>query len=210
MAKFAIVRSLECRVPGGPMPHLIALNPIDREADHALDPGLDHNAAIGGGSDLCGDAAVGFHDLALYDDRVRAGGGVCRGQDLRRWDDWSPWAKLDPHAVAEFSGADKGEGARFRWAGNNKVGVGMMTIIESRPHERVRIQLDFLKPMRATNEALFTFQPDGAGTRVTWQMTGQNSFTGRLACTFMNMDKMVGGEFEKGLAAMKAKVEGTA
>lgn len=127
--------------------------------------------------------------------------------DLHRWDDWSPWAKLDPYASAEFSGADKGEGARFRWAGNSKVGVGAMTIVESRPHERVRIRLDFEKPMRATNEALFTIQPVAAGTRVTWQMTGQNSFTGRLACTFMNMDKMVGGEFEKGLAAMKAKVE---
>lgn len=127
--------------------------------------------------------------------------------DLHRWDDWSPWAKLDPHASAEFSGADKGEGARFRWVGNSKVGAGAMTIVESRPHELIRIRLDFERPMRATNEALFTFRPDGAGTSVTWQMTGQNSFTGRLACTFMNMDKMVGGQFEQGLAAMKAKAE---
>ncbi len=127
--------------------------------------------------------------------------------DFHRWEDWSPWAKLDPFAQAAFSGPEKGEGAQFRWAGNSKVGVGSMTIVESRPYDRVRIRLDFQKPMRATNEALFTIGPDGAGSRVTWQMTGQNSFAGRLACTFMNMDKMVGGEFEKGLAAMKAKVE---
>lgn len=127
--------------------------------------------------------------------------------DLRRWDDWSPWAKLDPHAVAEFSGAEKGEGAMFRWSGNNQIGTGAMTIVESLPYQRVRIRLEFLKPMRASNEALFTFEPRGAGTRVTWQMTGNNSFSGRLACTFMNMDKMVGGQFEQGLAAIKAKLE---
>lgn len=127
--------------------------------------------------------------------------------DLRRWQDWSPWAKLDPHARAEFTGPEKGEGAAFVWSGNSRIGTGAMTIVESRPHERIRIRLDFLKPMRATNEALFSFQPDGAGTRVQWQMTGQNSFAGRLACTVMNMDKAVGGEFEKGLAAMKAKIE---
>lgn len=130
--------------------------------------------------------------------------------DLRRWQDWSPWAKLDPYAKSDFSGPEKGDGAGFAWSGNSRIGTGAMTIVESRPNERIRIRLDFLKPMRATNEALFTFQPEGAGTRVQWQMTGQNSFTGRLACMVMDMDKAVGGEFEKGLAAMKTKIESAA
>lgn len=130
--------------------------------------------------------------------------------DFHHWDDWSPWAKLDPAATAEFSGAAAGEGARFRWSGNNKVGTGAMTIVESRPHDLIRIRLDFEKPMTATNEARFTFAPDAGGTRVTWRMTGKNKFAGRLVCTFMNMDKHVGGQFEQGLAAMKQLVEGGA
>lgn len=127
--------------------------------------------------------------------------------DFRSWDDWSPWAKLDPAASAELSGAPSGAGARFRWAGNNKVGAGSMTIVESRPHDLIRIRLDFEKPMKATNEARFIFTPEAGGTRVSWRMTGENKFAGRLVCTFMNMDKHVGGQFAQGLAAMKVMVE---
>lgn len=130
--------------------------------------------------------------------------------DFHRWEDWSPWAKLDPDAKADFAGPSEGAGAQFSWAGNNKVGEGTMTIVESRPNEVIRIRLEFLKPFPATNQAEFTFSPEGEGTRVTWTMTGTNNFIARIFCTVMRMDRMVGRDFEKGLASMKAIVEAPA
>lgn len=127
--------------------------------------------------------------------------------DFHKWEAWSPWAKLDPAAKNTFEGPAAGTGAIFRWAGNDQVGEGSMTITESRPNELVRMQLDFLKPMAATNSAEFTFVPTGNGTTVTWSMYGTNSFICRAVCMFMDMDKMVGGQFEQGLASMKAIVE---
>lgn len=127
--------------------------------------------------------------------------------DFHNWDHWSPWAKKDPNAKAEFFGAPSGEGAGFAWEGNREVGRGRMTIVESRPHDLIRIRLEFSAPMQATNEALFTFEPEGEATRVTWAMTGTNNIFGRLLCTFMSMDRMVGSEFQKGLASIKAIVE---
>lgn len=128
--------------------------------------------------------------------------------DFHNWQQWSPWARLDPDAKAEFSGAESGEGATFRWSGNKDVGVGSMTIIDSRPHERIRMRLDFEAPMRATNIAEFTFKPVDRGTEMTWAMSGSNGFVGRLMCMFMNVDKMVGGQFEQGLANLEAIVSG--
>jgi Polyketide cyclase / dehydrase and lipid transport len=129
--------------------------------------------------------------------------------DFHNWEAWSPWATLDPAAKATFEGALEGTGAIFRWAGNSEVGEGNMTITESRPSDLIRIKLEFLKPFAATNHAEFTFNPVGNQTAVTWIMEGQNNFIAKAVCLFMNMDKMVGGQFEKGLASMKSVVEAT-
>jgi hypothetical protein len=127
--------------------------------------------------------------------------------DFHNWESWSPWAKLDPAAKTAFEGPSAGTGAIFRWAGNREVGEGSMTIIESRPSDLVRIRLDFLRPFAATNVAEFSFKPEGDKTAVTWSMSGKNNLIGKAICLFMNMDKMVGGKFEEGLASMKAVVE---
>ena len=127
--------------------------------------------------------------------------------DFHNWEAWSPWAKLDPAAKATFEGPSAGMGAIFRWAGNKDVGEGSMTITESRPSDLIRIKLEFLKPFEATNTAEFTFKPEGNQTGVTWSMEGKNNFIAKAVCLFMNMDKMVGGQFEQGLAQMKSVAE---
>ena len=127
--------------------------------------------------------------------------------DLHQWDAWSPWAKLDPNATNAFEGPASGVGAIMRWAGNNKVGQGSMTIMESRPDEFIRFKLEFLKPMAATNTAEFTFTSENDQTTVTWSMYGKNDFKGKAIGLIMNCDKMVGGQFEQGLAALKSVVE---
>ena len=130
--------------------------------------------------------------------------------DFRNWEAWSPWAKLDPAVKNSFEGAPAGKGAAFSWAGNDKVGEGRMTITESRPNELVRIKLEFRKPFEATNTAEFTFRPEGERTAVTWSMYGHNSFISRAVFLFVNMDKALGGEFEKGLVSMKSVAEASA
>ncbi len=122
--------------------------------------------------------------------------------DLHKWETWSPWAKLDPNATPSFSGAAAGLGAAMAWSGNNKVGQGKMTILESEPSHLIRFRLEFLKPMVATNIATFTFQPADGGTLVTWAMTGKNNLMGKVFGLLVNCDKMVGGQFEKGLASL--------
>lgn len=128
--------------------------------------------------------------------------------DLHKWDAWSPWAKLDPAMKVTHEGAPAGKGAIYSWAGNKEVGEGRMTITESRPPELVRIQLDFIKPFASTSLTEFTFKPEGNQTSVTWTMSGEKNYISKAVCMFMNMDKMVGGDFEKGLAALKAVAEG--
>src|SRR5262245_66074886 len=96
--------------------------------------------------------------------------------DFHNWDAWSPWAKIDPQAKNTFEGAPAGTGAIFSWDGNNKVGAGRMTMTESRPSELIRINLEFLRPFKATNTAEFTFKPDGNGTALTWAMFGKKNF----------------------------------
>jgi hypothetical protein len=127
--------------------------------------------------------------------------------DLHAWEDWSPWAKLDPNAKNPFEGAASGAGAAMKWEGNCKIGVGKMTITESQPSNVIRFRLDFEKPMQATNSAEFTFLPDGGGTEVTWRMSGKNSVMGKVMGLFMNCEQMVGVQFEKGLANLKSVVE---
>lgn len=127
--------------------------------------------------------------------------------ELRNWNAWSPWAKLDPNAKNTFEGPPSGKGAVFAWAGNNQVGEGRMTITESRANELVRFQLEFFKPMAGTSASEFTFKPQGNQTEVTWTMTGKNNFIAKAMCLFMSIDKMVGGQFEQGLASMKSLAE---
>lgn len=127
--------------------------------------------------------------------------------DFRNWLAWSPWEKLDPQLKRTYEGPAAGAGAQYAWAGNKDVGEGRMTIVESRPGELVRIKLEFFKPLAAVSTAEFQFRPAEGGTAVTWSMAGQNSFLARALCMFVSMDKMVGGQFEQGLAQMKAVVE---
>jgi hypothetical protein len=125
---------------------------------------------------------------------------------LRQWERWSPWAKMDPEAKSAFEGPAAGLGAKMSWAGP-KSGEGTMTIVESRPNELVRFQLDFLKPFKATNEAEFTFHAQGPQTLVTWSMSGKNNFIAKAMSLFMDCDKMIGGEFEKGLRDLRTIAE---
>jgi hypothetical protein len=127
--------------------------------------------------------------------------------DFHKWNNWSPWAKLDPNAKNSFDGPTAGEGSIFRWAGNADVGEGAMTITESKPAERVRLKLEFIKPMAGVSDTLFTFQPEGDQTTVTWTMSGENNFMGKAFSLFMDCDKMIGEQFDKGLANMKTIVE---
>lgn len=127
--------------------------------------------------------------------------------NLQRWEAWSPWAKLDPAVKNTFEGPQEGTGAVFRWAGNAQVGEGVMAITESRPSELVRMRLDFIKPMAGTSMTEITFAKIETGTTVTWTMSGENDFIGKACCLFMNMDKMLGGQFEQGLANLKRVVE---
>jgi len=130
--------------------------------------------------------------------------------ELRKWEGWSPWAKLDPNAKSTFEGPAAGVGASMAWAGNMQVGEGRMTITESRPNEFVCFRLEFIKPMAGTNTAEFTFKPEGKQTTVTWSMEGKNNFMAKAFGLFVNCDKMVGGQFEKGLESMKSLAESPA
>jgi hypothetical protein len=127
--------------------------------------------------------------------------------DFHHWDKWSPWLELDPNAMTTFEGPDSGEGAIFRWAGNENVGEGSMTIVESRPSELVRIKLHFLKPFEDTATTDLAMTPEGDGTKVTWTMDGEHDFMSKAMCLFMDMDAMIGGNYETGLANMKKIVE---
>jgi hypothetical protein len=127
--------------------------------------------------------------------------------DLHKWEAWSPWAKLDPNAKNSFAGADSGTGAAMAWDGNKKIGAGRMTIIESAPNDLIRFKLEFVRPFKATNAAEFTFKPEGGQTVVTWGMSGRSNFVFKAFGLFLNCDKMVGKDFEKGLAAMKSVAE---
>jgi hypothetical protein len=129
--------------------------------------------------------------------------------DFHKWEAWNPWAKMDPAMKETYDGAPSGVGASYSWSGNKTVGTGRMTLTESRPFELIRIRLEFLKPFAATNTAEFTFKPDGNHTIVTWSMFGKSNYFCKLMGLFMSMDKMVGTQFEKGLADLKTASEAT-
>jgi Polyketide cyclase / dehydrase and lipid transport len=130
--------------------------------------------------------------------------------DFHLWGTWSPWEKLDPTMKKTYSGPESGEGAHYAWVGNDKVGEGAMTIVGAKSPERVDIKLEFLKPFAATNATTFLIKNTSEGSTVTWAMDGENNFMAKAAGIFMDMDKMVGGDFERGLAQLKAASEGDA
>lgn len=128
--------------------------------------------------------------------------------DLRKWQEWSPWAKLDPNATNSFSGPETGVGAKFDWVGNSEVGEGAMTITESKPNESVTFELSFRKPMEGTSQVVFSLKPEGERTEVTWAMSGENNFIGKAMGLVMDIDKMCGDQFEQGLANLNTLVAG--
>jgi Polyketide cyclase / dehydrase and lipid transport len=127
--------------------------------------------------------------------------------DFRSWAAWSPWEKLDPNLKRTFSGPASGVGSTYEWEGNKKVGQGRMEITESAPSSKISIKLDFIKPFEAHNTADFTLAPNGSSTDITWAMLGQKPFLFKVMSVFMNMDKMIGKDFEAGLANLKAQTE---
>jgi uncharacterized protein YndB with AHSA1/START domain len=127
--------------------------------------------------------------------------------DFRQWPKWSPWEKLDPNLNRTLSGTESGRGSVYEWQGDKRVGAGRMEILDSVPHTRIDIKLSFLRPFKAENRTIFTITPVDGASRVLWEMTGTNNFMFKLMGLMMNMDKMVGGDFERGLAAMKAEAE---
>ena len=127
--------------------------------------------------------------------------------DFRRWDAWSPWEKKDPAMKRTFSAASSGKGATYAWAGNKDVGQGSMEIAESVAPSKVALRLDFVKPFEAHNIVVFTLEPNGGTTRVKWTMEGPVPYFAKLIHVFLDMDSMVGKDFEAGLAAMKAVAE---
>ena len=127
--------------------------------------------------------------------------------DFHKWEAWSPWAKMDPNMKTTYSGPPAGTGAVYSWTGNSDVGEGRMTITDSVPSTLIKIKLEFLKPFAATNATNFMFVTQGNQTQVKWSMSGEKNFVMKGFTMFMNMDKMVGDDFEKGLAQMKTVAE---
>ena len=127
--------------------------------------------------------------------------------DFHKWTAWSPWEHIDPAMNRTYEGPPAGAGARYAWAGNREVGEGRMTIVESHPSDRIQVRLEFVKPFAGTSVAEFTFRPDGGRTLVTWSMTGDKNFIAKAIHLVMSMDRMIGDQFDKGLAAMKTVAE---
>lgn len=127
--------------------------------------------------------------------------------DFHNWQAWSPWEKLDPAMKKTFEGEPAGAGAIYAWAGNDKVGEGRMTLTESRPNELIRIKLEFLQPFASTNTTEFVFKPEDDQTVVTWSMFGEKNFVSKAFGLFVNMDNMIGSDFDKGLAQLKTVAE---
>lgn len=128
--------------------------------------------------------------------------------DLHQWQQWSPWAKMDPNAKISYEGPAAGEGAVFHWDGNSAVGAGSMTITQSHPSDLIRMRLDFLKPLPGVSTSEFTFTPEAGATKVTWSMHGTNNFVGKAIGLIMNCEKIVGEQFDQGLSNLKTVVEG--
>ena len=127
--------------------------------------------------------------------------------DFHAWSAWSPWEHLDPQMQRTYDGAPSGVGAVYQWSGNDKVGEGKMTITDAQPAQNVGIKLDFIKPWQSTCMTGFALTPGADGTQVTWSVDGKYNFVEKAMCVFMSMDKMMGADFEKGLASLKSTAE---
>ena len=127
--------------------------------------------------------------------------------DFQRWPSWSPYEKKDPNMKRSFSGPATGPGAIYAWDGDKNVGAGRIEVTEVTPNARLAFDLVMLKPFQARNKGEFTLEPQGNGTRVTWAMHGPAPYFTKLMQVFCNMDRMVGGDFEKGLADLKTVAE---
>jgi len=127
--------------------------------------------------------------------------------DFRQWAAWSPWERLDPQMKKTIEGDPMSVGSTYHWAGNDSAGEGRMTITEADPSSRLVIKLEFLKPFAATNTTVFALAQESEGTKVTWSMDGKNDLLLKAVGLFMNMDSQVGGDFERGLASLKAIAE---
>ena len=128
--------------------------------------------------------------------------------DFKAWYAWSPWEHKDPNMKRTYSEPASGQGAKYAWEGNSEVGSGEMRMAEATSPSKVKLDMHFKAPFEANHVGEFTLVPEGGGTNVTWSMSGQSPLVSKVICMFMNMDTMVGGKFEKGLAAMKKKAEG--
>jgi uncharacterized protein YndB with AHSA1/START domain len=128
-------------------------------------------------------------------------------EDLHRHQEWSPWDKLDPDMKRSYSGAERGTGAVYEWSGNDKAGAGKMTIVDAQPHQRVQVKLEFTKPFEASNMVEWTLQPAAGGCAITWSMEGPNSLPGKIMSVFIDMDTMLGKDFEAGLNKLKTEAE---
>jgi hypothetical protein len=127
-------------------------------------------------------------------------------QNLRAMDAWSPWARMDPGMEITYEGPPAGVGARSSWEGP-EMGRGRLTITAAKPDREVEMRLEMLAPMQATHRVLFTLAPADSGTEVSWRMEGTNGFVGKAIALFMDMDRMVGGPFEQGLASLATVAE---
>lgn len=129
--------------------------------------------------------------------------------DFREWICWSPWEGVDPDLHRSYSGPEQGVGAAYAWTGNRKAGQGRMEITGVTDSE-IRIRLDFIKPFKASNDVAFTLEPDGGTTTVTWRMTGRRSGLMSAMNKVLNFDKLIGGDFDKGLRQLKQQAESRA
>lgn len=127
--------------------------------------------------------------------------------DFSKWPLWSPYEEKDPDMTRALGGAKEGLGATYAWEGDDNVGKGHMEIVESRPSDKVGIKLDFERPFEAHNRVDFTLVPQGQGTLVTWDMQGPTPFFAKVIHVFLDMDRMVGTDFEAGLIKLKAQAE---
>lgn len=127
--------------------------------------------------------------------------------DFHQWVHWSPWEHLDPAMVRTFSGANQGKGAIYHWKGNSDVGEGRMEILSVEPPSRLDIKLDFITPLESSNTTSFTLTPQADGTSVTWTTSGPLHFITKIVCVFTTMEKLIGPDFDRGMAKLKAVAE---
>ncbi len=133
-----------------------------------------------------------------------------RVADFHRWAEWSPWAHVDPNMKQSFEGAPSGTGAEYTWSGNAAIGEGRMSMIEAIPEQRVRIRMDLVRPLKSTSTTELRLEPEGGGVRVVWAIDGSHDFAGKAVSLLVGMKAMMGRDFEKGLAALKAAAEAEA